>query len=170
MNPLPAIWGRIGACWPAANAVPEDLPVGASRQGATQRITQSLPEPIRPAHDQRIERQRYNTLIQLRKMLAALDRPGVHNLTVVLVLDRAFAGDLRPLITRRHAALRLVLAAPGGHLPGAVTLGDLRAAAGALGWSEISASRDAQESSASACSTLWPDERCWIFEPAWTNP
>lgn len=113
----------------------------------------------------------YTTLMELRAALRVLD--DVRNVTVVLVLDERFCGNLASLVERPVSlsimapAMRLVLAVGSGRLPGLQTIGDLAASGAALGWQEIVLEMDAEEAVAGALATLRPDESVIAFVPSW---
>lgn len=108
----------------------------------------------------------YGTWIELRRFLEQLDRPDIGDLTVVLVLGEHFRGYLPTLIQRTQRARRLILGACSGRLPGFVTIGDLDAASGALGWQLIVFEKSAQAAIRGALQSLAADELCIVFQPS----
>lgn len=108
----------------------------------------------------------YNSLLELRRQLQQLDVADARPLTVVLVLDDQFAGHLPSLIARNHLGFRLVLTA-STRLPGRLTIGDLAASSGALGWQQIVFHRDAQYAVPEALSSMEPGERFVLCWPDW---
>ena len=110
----------------------------------------------------------YDSLIQLHAATNMLeDFSDSHRLSAFMVLDDNFSGHLPTLIARQQPALQLVLAVPGGRLPGNVTVGDLDAACGSLGWREIVFERELNQSLASTIDMLEEEDRLVVFWPAW---
>ncbi len=115
-----------------------------------------------------VQWQSYPSLLELRRSWTALDiEEGACGLTVVLILDDSFCGDLVALIRRHHPALRLVLVAPAGRLPGLASIGDLAASSGALGWHSIARERDWQAAVEGVVASMEPDDRAVVFYPKW---
>jgi hypothetical protein len=110
----------------------------------------------------------YESLSQLRFAANTLDHdPNSARLSVFMVLDDTFSGHLPTLISRQQPALQLVLAVDGGRLPGQVTVGDLDAACGALGWREIVFDRDVKRALSNTIEMLEQHDRLVVFWPAW---
>lgn len=110
----------------------------------------------------------YESLMQLRSAMNLLDEVAdSHRLSLFLVLDDHCSAHLPTLIARQSPALQLVLAVPSGRLPGNVTVGDLDATSGSLGWREIVFERSIKQGLARTICMLEDQDRLVIFWPAW---
>ncbi|HTN74805.1 MAG TPA: hypothetical protein VL096_06140 [Pirellulaceae bacterium] len=133
--------------------------------------TTNLPGDFRaatlPAARPDIQLSRYNSLVELRRMLNELDHArDLRPQTVVIVLDERFAGHLPTLVSRSNSGFRLVLAS-GSRLPGLVTIGDLAATSGSLGWQQITFERDIATAVKESLQSTASGERFVLCWPAW---
>jgi hypothetical protein len=92
------------------------------------------------------------------------------DLTLLLVLDDRFRGDLPALVGRRHPAARLVLSSMNGRLPLGVTIGDLALRAGGLGWRQIAFDADAHRACRDVIQGVTSSELCLVLWPATDAP
>lgn len=121
-------------------------------------------------HENAVRLHFYGSLIQLRRTLTHLTQDyDLPLATVVLVLDRHFSGHLPSLIQRSNSRSRLILVVESGFvpLPGTVTIGDLAAREGALGWQQIVFERDLEAAIRGSLQTLEPTETMIVLSPSW---
>lgn len=115
-----------------------------------------------------VEVRPYFTLRELATKLAGLDEAEAGAaLTVLLVLDETFRGDLLSVIRRRHTGFRLTLAALSRSLCLPLSVGDLLARSERLGWHQIVVERDLADACAGTLASMHPGERLVIFWPQW---
>ena len=90
-------------------------------------------------------------------------------LSVLVVLDTTFCGDLRSVIRRCHAGYRLTITALTPNLCLPVTAETLASESGRLGWCSIKTEADLRAAVERAQLTVANDEQSVIFWPQWRD-